>query len=183
MDTAPNDPYVRRVATDTICVSRLLPTSAERVWDYITDPALRRLWLADGPFDLKAGGGVELVFHNAALTQDDIEIPAHHLRNAGEITMTGEILRCERPHLLEFNWDMGQEMPTTVRFALEPRGDATLLTITHARVETRGLMLSIACGWHTHLDILAARVEGRPHTGFWRQIVALEPVYERRIPA
>jgi len=50
-------------------------------------------------------------------------------------------------------------------------------------VTSRGLMLNIAGGWHTHLDVLVARLEGRPHPGFWRQFTALEPDYAQRIPA
>jgi hypothetical protein len=50
-------------------------------------------------------------------------------------------------------------------------------------VPERSTLLSVSSGWHTHLDILAARMAGEePAEPFWDQINRLRPEYDRRIP-
>ena len=56
--------------TDAIRIERVLPGPRERVWRYLTEPDLRRRWLAAGAFDLVPGGAVELVFRNNELTPE-----------------------------------------------------------------------------------------------------------------
>lgn len=43
-------------------------------------------------------------------------------------------------------------------FELTEQGSAVLLTVTHRRLANRDEMLSVAGGWHTHLDILLDRL-------------------------
>lgn len=52
---------------------------------------------------------------------------------------------------------------------------------THPQEERREAMLSVAAGWHTHLDILADRLAGRTPEGFWRRHTRLEAEYARRL--
>ena len=47
----------------------------------------------------------------------------------------------------------------------------------------RDTMLSVAAGWHTHLGILQARLDGSEPPGFWRTHTRLESEYAQRIPA
>lgn len=57
------------------------------------------------------------------------------------------------------------------------------LILTHRRLADRAAMLSVAGGWHTHLDILADRLAGRTPEPFWTTHERLEADYESRLPA
>ncbi len=93
--------------------------------------------------------------------------------------MQGRITELDPPRKLVITWGNGGE----VSFELEPRGDRVLLTLVHRRVPDRSTLLSVSAGWHTHLDILAARIAGTaPAEPFWDQINRLRPEYEQRIP-
>ena len=177
------NPYGTATAPDTVRIERLLPASVERVWDYLTDPQKRRLWLASGPMQLSGNGNVELIFRNSELTQNDDPPPAKYAREAGEVRAAGRILECEPPHLLAFTWAGTGDDASRVRFELTARGDQTHLLVTHSRLGTREALLSVAGGWHTHLDILIDRIEGREPDGFWRTHTRLEAEYDRLIPA
>ncbi len=170
-------------APDTVRIERLLPASIERVWDYLTDPHKRSLWLAAGPMQLSEAGAVELVFRNSELTRNDDPAPAKYAREAGEVRASGRILACEPPRLLAFTWGGVDDEASRVRFELSERGEQTHLRVTHSRLANRGDMISVAGGWHAHLDILIDRLAGREPDGFWRRHTQLEREYERLIPA
>ena len=55
------------------------------------------------------------------------------------------------------------------------------LVLVHSRLPNREEMLSVAGGWHTHLDILADRLDGRTPPGFWATHTRLEAEYALRI--
>jgi len=42
-----------------------------------------------------------------------------------------------------------------------------LLTLIHRRVTDRAILLRVSAGWHTHLDILVARLSGTQPLPFW----------------
>ena len=68
-------------------------------------------------------------------------------------------------------------------FDLTPRGKQVQLVLTHRRIPNRDFMLSVSGGWHTHLDLLVAHLEGRELPKFWRSHTKIEAEYDRRIPA
>jgi uncharacterized protein YndB with AHSA1/START domain len=171
--------YAQPVAPETIRLERLMPTTPDRLWSWLTDPAKRALWLAGGSTDERKGGAIELVFRNSTLnTGEDDPAPARYAAEAGEMSVRGEILECDPPHRLAFTWPGGSE----VTFDLAAEGDSTCLVVTHRKIARRGAMLSIAAGWHTHLDILTARLDGaEPPEGFWRKHTRLEAEYDSRL--
>ena len=166
----------------TLRIERLLPGPIERVWDYLTQSDKRRTWLAAGPMELRAGGQVENVFRNSELTRNDDPPPAHMAAFA-EHRVPGEIIACDPPHLLAYSWGGAAEAGASseVRFELAPRDGKVLLTVTHRRLTDHGAMLNVAAGWHTHLGILADRLEGREPEGFWRTHTRLVAEYAERI--
>lgn len=93
--------------------------------------------------------------------------------------MASRITVLDPPRRLAFTWQGDGE----VVFALEPRGDAVLLTITHHRLRERSTVLMVGAGWHGHLDVLAARLQGESPGPFWDRWVQLRAEYDRRIPA
>jgi hypothetical protein len=44
-------------------------------------------------------------------------------------------------------------------------------------------MLNVSAGWHAHLDVLAARLDGEEPAPFWDHWAGLKADYEKRIPA
>jgi uncharacterized protein YndB with AHSA1/START domain len=172
--------YAVVTAPGTVRIERLLPGSIERLWSYLTDPDKRAQWFAAGDMELKVGGRVQLVFRNSELTRNDDPAPAKYAAEAGEVVMTSRIVECEPPRVLAYTF--GGET-SVVRFELTPRGNKVQLVITHGGLENFDGMTSIAGGWHTHLDILGARLEGREPEGFWRLHTRLEAEYAKRLRA
>ena len=161
----------------SIVFERLLPGPIERVWDYLTDPEKRALWLASGPMELRKGGKVELHFRNSDLSPTH-ETPPAKYKDAACASMKGEVTACEKPRLLSYLW--GGE-GSEVTFELMPSGDKVRLTLTHRRLPNRDFTISVAGGWHTHLGILADQLAGVPPRPFWSTHARLEQEYEGRI--
>lgn len=94
----------------SLLLRRSYDATIEEVWDACTNPERISRWLLPITGDLRPGGTFQLE------------------GNAG-----GEILRCEKPHLLKVTWVMGEEMSTEVevRIAPGPDGD-TVLELEHA---------------------------------------------------
>ncbi len=177
----PDDTHGEVLAADTVRLERLLPGPIERVWRYLTEPQLRARWMAAGPMDLRVGGAIEFVFHNNQLTTPDDPPPSAYAPYAGEHRMRCRVLACEAPRLLAYSWDETQEHPSEVRMELTPRGDKVLLVVTHQRLRNRDGMLSVSAGWHTHLALLRAELEGRSFPGFWRTFARLHAEYDKRL--
>lgn len=175
--------YGTVIAPGTVRIERSLPGPIERLWDYLTDSRKRGTWLAAGDMDLHVGGKVELVFRNSGLTADDDPPPAKYAQYAGESRTGGRITACEAPNLLAYTWGEDGGGDSEVRFELTPQGDRVHLVVTHSRLADRDTMLSVAGGWHAHLEILEARLDGREPPGFWRTHTRLESEYAQRIPA
>ncbi len=174
------DDYGSMPSRDSVRIERDLPGPIERLWSHLVDPDKRARWLADGPMDQRVGGSVDLVFHNNALTDDDTPAPAHHAAHAEEATLHGRVTACDPPRLLAFTWGDGAE-PSDVTFELTPRGERVHLVVTHRRLASRDDKVSVAAGWHTHLGVLAARLEAREPEGFWSRFTQLEADYGARI--
>ncbi|KAF1717716.1 ATPase [Pseudoxanthomonas yeongjuensis] len=173
-----NTAYATLVAADTVRFERILPGPVERVWAFLTESDKRAQWLAAGEMELREGGSVELVFRNSELTANDDPPPEKYARYGAESRMHGRIIACEPPRLLAYTWDGTSE----VRFELSAQGDEVRLLLTHTRLPDREQMLSVAGGWHTHLDILVDRLDGRMSPGFWTTHTRLEAEYAQRIP-
>ena len=93
--------------------------------------------------------------------------------------MESRILEIDPPRKLVFTW--GKE-DSDVSMALEPRGEKVLLTVVHRRLPTRGMMVGVSTGWHAHLDVLAARLNGETSEPFWDRFSRLRADYDQRIP-
>jgi hypothetical protein len=67
-----------------------------------------------------------------------------------------------------------------VTFDLEPVADQVVLTLTHRRLPSRDASVGVGAGWHMHLDILVARIQGQDAPSFWSGWARLRDEYERR---
>jgi len=165
-------------ARDSVTIERLLPASAEAVWDYLTNPSRLRTWLAGGTVDLRKGGIIALNF-------DLIDCPGREDMHG---TMQGTITACEPPRLLAYTWGenetRGRGIPDSlVTFELQPAAKGqTLLRLTHKRLAPKD-MSPVAAGWHAHVDVLLARLENREPRPFNDSYESLEPQYHAALIA
>jgi uncharacterized protein YndB with AHSA1/START domain len=173
--TAPN-PYGTLSEDATLTLQRLLPGSIDRVWAYLTESDLRRQWLAAGTMEMRVGAPVELVWRNNELMDNPGERPEGF---GEEHRMESEITELDPPYRLSISWGS----TGGVTFELEPVGDMVRFTVTHRRIPDRSIMLNVSAGWHTHLDVLAARLASEEPEPFWDRWQSLKAEYERRLPA
>lgn len=164
----------------TIRFERLLAAPIERVWDYLTDPELRRTWFAGGRTDSDEGR-LTLLFRNSELAPGE-ETPEEYRKYEG-MEMKGRILRYEPPRLLVHSWNEEDGSDSQVSFELSEESGKTRLVLTHRRLASRALLVGVAGGWHTHLDLLEDVLAGRTPRPFWSSHARVEKEYEERIPA
>ena len=174
-DFASPDDYGVLTEPATLTIQRMLPGPIERVWAYLTESDLRRKWLAAGEMEMKVGAPFELVWRNSELTDP----PGKRPEGFGEEhRMQSEITELDPPRKLAFTWGKSGG----VSMQLEPRGERVLLTVIHRRLPDRGMMVGVSTGWHTHLDMLAARLAGEEPEPFWDGFIRLRKDYDDRIP-
>lgn len=173
-DASPS-PYATATAANAVRLERLLPGPVERVWAYLTDGELRRQWLAAGAMELAVGAPFELVWRNDELTDPPGRRPDGF---DAEHRMHSRLTEVDAPHRLSFAWGDGE-----VTFVLEPRGEQVLLTVSHRGISDHANLLKIGAGWHSHLDVLDARLRGNPPEPFWDQWARLRDEYAQRLGA
>lgn len=159
----------------TLKIERHLPGPIERVWAFLTDSDLRRLWLASGEMPQKAGAGFEFVWRNDELTDPPGQRPAGF---DAEHRMQCRVLEMEAPHRLSITWGAASE----VLFELSECDDDVLLCITHRRPPSREVLLNVSAGWHAHLDVLQAKLADTAAAPHWDNFLRLRAEYDRRHP-
>lgn len=158
-----------------LTIQRLLPGPIERVWAYLTESELRKQWLASGDMQMRAGAPFELVWRNDELSNPPAKRPEGF---SEEHRMQSEIIEVDPPRRITFAWAPRGE----VTFALDPQGDKVLLTVIHRRISDRPNTLKVSAGWHTHLDVLVARLNGEAPQPYWDVWQRLHQDYEQRLP-
>lgn len=171
--------YGELITRDTLQIERTLPGPIEHVWRYLTDPELRQYWLAAGPMELEMNGNVMLVFNNNSLTTAGDLPPEKYADYGDEHIVRGNITACEPPFLLSYTWPMGENEHSEVRFQLTEQGDKVHLQLTHSRLIQTEHKLSVAGGWHVHLEFLQAQLKNQTPPPFWATHTKLEQEYTR----
>ncbi len=174
-----NDDRAQFPAPGEIRIMRTLPGPIERIWTYLTDPVKRSRWFAGGPMELRVGGKVELFFQHKNIAPD--ETPPEKMKHVQDpgFKMPGTILRCEPPRVLSYTFDDNSD----VTFELIPQDTKVLLILTHrSRGEDLPFLSGYASGWHTHLAILLAQLEGTASPPFWAMHTRLKAEYEKVLP-
>jgi uncharacterized protein YndB with AHSA1/START domain len=173
-----NDEHGKFTGPGEVRLVRTLPGPIERVWDYLADSDKRARWFAGGPIEPKQGGKVELFFRHKNIAPD--EVPPEKFKQVHEagFTMPATVLRWEPPRVLSYTFDEDSD----VTFELTPEGKNVLLVLTH---RSRGTDLpdltGYASGWHTHLAILLAQLEGIAPPPFWATHTRLKAEYEKAL--
>jgi uncharacterized protein YndB with AHSA1/START domain len=163
-------PLCTIVDSRTILFERTLPVPIETAWDYLTRRDMVKLWLADGAFEPRVGGRVDLQFE------------VEPCRDQAACHSVGTVLEWDPPRRLSYTWQEEQhstsEDASFVVFDLAPVPGGTLLTLTHKHLEPSRKHL-YAAGWHTHLDVLAARAAGVDPAVFNLLFEHLLAIYEQ----
>jgi len=172
---ATRDAYGTLIEPTTLKIQRMLPGPIERVWAYLTESDMRRKWLAAGQMEMKVGSPFEFVWRNDELTNPPGKKPDGF---ADEHRMQSRITELDPPRKISFTWQNSGD----VTFELEPKADRVLLTVTHRRLPDRRTMLRVGPGWHMHLDVLVARMNGTEPEPFWDGWTRLQGEYDKRLP-
>jgi uncharacterized protein YndB with AHSA1/START domain len=124
---------------------RTLPGPIERVWEFLTNTERLPGWFGHGTIEHREGGAVTLM--------------GGHIR--------GVVTQWKPPRILAYTWNVfspgeaeSRYPESYLTFALEPRGNQVLLTLTHVPILER-FERQNAMGWHTFLDILEAAITGQ----------------------
>jgi uncharacterized protein YndB with AHSA1/START domain len=176
-----NEAFGKFTGPAEVRLVRTLPGPIERVWQYLTDPEKRARWFCGGVLEQKAGGKVEFAMVHKNLAPDE-KPPAKYaaVQDPG-ITFEGRVLRCEPPRLLVYTFGSDD---SEVTFELSPQGDKVQLVLTHRTrgAEEQSELTNYASGWHTHLSLLLALLEGTPRPPFWATHAKLVAEYEKLRP-
>jgi uncharacterized protein YndB with AHSA1/START domain len=175
-ETATLSAYGELTDPVSVRIERMLPGPIERVWAYLTESDQRAQWLASGDMKLTAGAPVEFVWRN-----DDLSGGGEHRpEGVPEVRrMQCAVVHVDAPRLLVIRWG---ESGSEVSFELEPQGSEVKLTLIHRRLPDRANLLGVSAGWHAHLELLMARLNGTEPPLFWKTWSELRAEYDRRLP-
>ncbi len=130
---------------------RVLPHRPEKVWRALTEEQHLSAWF---PTTIEGDlqNGAPLMFRH---------------RNMAAPPITGEMLACDPPRLLEFTWgfsgDPGDQ-PELTRFELAPTNGGCTLTLT-TTYDAVGKSARDAAGWDDCLYLLAQHLAGEAPVG------------------
>jgi uncharacterized protein YndB with AHSA1/START domain len=159
-DTRFNDKHGVLAPDKSFRIQRRLPGPIERVWSYLTESDLRRQWLASGTMQLQPGASFELVWRNDELSNSAAERPEGF---PAESRATCQFIEVDPPRHMRYIWPGVGE----VTLQLEADGADVLLTLTHRQLVGERLILNVSAGWHAHLALLVARLEGTVAPSLW----------------
>lgn len=126
-----------------VVLELMLDDHVEAVWAALTQPDKLLDWLAPGEIALSAGGPARLNFPESGTVIDSTVTAIEPLR------------------LLEYSWSAPGEPDRPLRWALEPIGAATHLTLTLTLPDGEDVAKACA-GWAAHMEMLAAALAGMP---------------------
>jgi uncharacterized protein YndB with AHSA1/START domain len=121
----------------SICVTKTIATTPERVFDAFGDPDVMQTWFGDATADFTEGGSFS--------TRDG---------NRGKYT------KITRPKTLRFVWDDDDPAAaSTVELKLMPNGKKVGLVLNHERIQTRPHADGLRAAWVAAIDKLKQVLE------------------------
>ena len=125
----------------TVRFDRTITAPIDLVWEALTNEDILTEWLASCRFNATLGGEVHIDFGEGQ-------------------TVDGHITIIEPPHRLEYTWTFTGEPDSILLFELEGTdAGGTRLVLEH-RTLPADQAPGYGAGWHAHLDMLGARLEG-----------------------
>jgi uncharacterized protein YndB with AHSA1/START domain len=139
-------------------VEDLYDTNIEDLWSALTEPARLSRWIVAVEGDLRAGGEFSATFTSGWVGFGRVDV-------------------CQAPHhLLVTTWS-DEDAPTVIEATLVEDGAGTRLVI-----EESGLPLDVyfhhGSGWQTHIEDLAAYLEGRETSDWGTRARELSDAYQ-----
>jgi uncharacterized protein YndB with AHSA1/START domain len=173
-----NEEYGKFTGPAEVRLVRTLPGPIERVWEYLTDSKKRARWFSGGALEQRTGGKVEFAMVHKNLAPDETPPAKYAQVQDPGVTFEGRVLRCEPPRLLVFTFGSDD---SEVTFELTSQGKQVVLVLTHRTrgAEEEAELTNYASGWHTHLTLLVALLEGTPRPPFWATHARLLAEYEK----
>lgn len=157
-------------------LQRRLPGPIDRVWAHLCESDLRRQWLASGEMTLQPGASFELVWRNDELSGSAAERPEGF---SAESRATCQFVEVEAPRRMRYIWPGVGD----VSIELEEVDDEVMLTLTHSQLLGERLILNVCAGWHAHLELLIALLEGRERPSLWSTWKRRRQAYEEQLCA
>ena len=125
---------------------------------------------------MQPGASFELVWRNDELSDSSAERPDGF---SAESRALCQFIDVEAPRRMRYTWPGVGE----VSIELEAVDDEVMLTLTHRLMNGDGLRLNVCAGWHAHLALLVAQLEGRRPPSLWGTWRRLREDYEAQLCA
>jgi uncharacterized protein YndB with AHSA1/START domain len=142
-------------------VEDVYATTIDDLWSAVTDPARLARWLGTFEGDVRVGGEFRASFTSGW-------------------EGTGRIDVCEKPHRVVVSTWADGEAPGVMQATLSEEAAGTRLII-----EESGLPLATypyhGSGWQTHIEDLAAYLDGRETSDWGARARELSPIYWRMV--
>jgi len=124
-------------------IERFLEHDQVAVWKMLTDSSLLPQWLAPGELALSKGGPARLSFPESGTNVESIVTDA------------------EFPRLIAYSWSNPAEPDRPLRWETVAVAGGTQLSLTIRIPDSEDIARACA-GWESHLEMLAAAMEGVP---------------------
>lgn len=171
---------VKLVSDVQLEITRILPATCERVWEYLTDPELRQKWFCAGATGNAPGQEFVMDFDHSRISDSD---PPQSVNCSNDpIVVRGIISTYEPPHKLAYRWPgESEEDESLVTIELTQQGEYTRLHLVHSRLTNPEFQKGASAGWHAHLDLLLDLIEGKEARDFWEHFGNVQAEYEQLI--
>ena len=137
--------HAKLTTTTQLEITRDLPATCERVWQYLVDPKLRQKWFCAGETGSAPGEKFTMDFDHSRISKNP---PPESMGCSGDPQiMTGTIITFEPPHKLSYRWPgETDDDESIVTIELSAMGDKTRLHLIHSRLFQPGLPAISFCG-------------------------------------
>ena len=177
------DNFGKLVDPHTVVFERLLPGPIERVFDYLWNEDKRRQWFTSGTMPVKPGEKFRMHWKHDKYSPHK-SAPPERMKEMDEKghDSTSTLIAYEPPYRLAYTFgeDKNPGQPSEVEFRLKPEGDKVRLILTHSKVPDRAFALAVSGGWHSHLDVLEAKLRNETPSAFWDIWRRYDGAYDQR---
>ncbi|MEM9015159.1 MAG: SRPBCC family protein [Pseudomonadota bacterium] len=159
---------------------RELPGDIDRAWAWIVEADKRARWLCGGGDVRRAGETIKFAFRHKDLTPHEDVIPEKYKDMEDGVTFDVEVTAFEPPRRLVIWWP-SPEGDNEIEFRLSETGGLVKLELFQRGDIPAEHLLGSCAGWHTHLDIMAAKRDGETPPPMWATHEALFEEYRVRL--